>query len=121
MGSIPDCLNEDINHLVEYLVYKSNCRVDYSPKTLYRHVRCGRCSGIPVCCILFFLGFWVPLFLFINFKPVKRFVKWWPPQERFNYVPCFICYWRRNKKKIHVCKLGDKRCCGLVSQSVEPQ
>jgi hypothetical protein len=120
MDSIPECLNEDINCLVEYLVYKSNCKIDYSLRTLCNHIRCGRCSGIPICCIIFFLVFWVPLFYFINFKLVKRFIKWWPP-AKFNYVPCVMCYFLKNKKQIYVCKIGDKRCCGLVSQSIESQ
>lgn len=115
---MPDSLKKDIDSLVEYLVRKNNQKVDYRLSTLYSHIKCGRCSGIPYCCIFFFLFFWMPLFSLIGFKPIKAFIKWWPP-IKCNYVPCFFCYFFKNKIKIHVCKKDDEKCCGIISRSTE--
>lgn len=59
----------------------------------YGEIRCGLRSKIPVCCILFYLLLWKPLFLFIHFDIVKRFIVWYPPRTYYNYnhVPCLIC------------------------------
>lgn len=80
--------------------------------SIYRDVRCGLRSNIPVCCILFFIirGLF---YYFINFSLVKKFICYYPPKTlcKYNYVPCFICFLFHRVRKLYVCSEEDITCC----------
>lgn len=80
-------------------------RHPWSLRRIWNHIRCGQHSNIPLCCILFFIVFWTPLFYLLCFKPVKWFINWYPPirQERFNYVPCPFCLVFNRRRKLKIC------------------
>ena len=98
-----------------------NAKVDLSPWAVFRDVRCGWKSNIPICCILFFCVFWKMLYFFISFSIVKKFIYWYPPRtpEGCNYIPCFICFLLRRGYKLYVCSADDVTCCCHKSNCLE--
>lgn len=80
---------------------------------LPKHVRCGRMSNIPFCCIVFYLFFWTPMFACRRLPLFKRFTRWYPPGKPFNYVPCFLCLTLQRRRKIKHCDYApnDVGCC----------
>lgn len=95
-----------------------NSKVDFKP-TIFRDVRCGLKSNIPVCCILFFLvRRW--LYFFINFTLVKKFIYCYPAKAecKYSYIPCFICFLFRRVRKLYVCSENDVNCCGFGKPAI---
>lgn len=90
-----------------------NSKVDMSLGAIFRDIRCGWKSNIPICCILFFCVIWRMLYFFITFSLVRKFIYWYPPNmsEGCNYIPCFICFMLRRGRKLYVCNENDKTCC----------
>lgn len=103
---------EDINNAHELHCAILNSQVNLSPRNLFRDIRCGLKSNIPICCVLFFivLGWF---YFFINFSLVKRFIYWYPPQTtcEYCYKPCFICFLFHRVRKLYVCPKSDVNCC----------
>ncbi len=96
-------LFEEINFLQYFSIDVSNAaRRKWTFKRFYGQCRCGLYSGMPICCVIFFVSIWINLFYLWNFKPIRDFCRWYPP-GRFGYVPCPICFLRGNKKKIRNC------------------
>ena len=65
-------------------------------------MKCGRHSGIPLCCIFWFILVWRPLFRF------RRLRKWYIFKVvlDWDYVACPVCWiFKRNKgTKLKSCK-----------------
>lgn len=96
---------------------KLNCDIENSKtninfSSICRHIRCGLKSNIPICCIVFYL-LREPLYFFINFTLVKKFIYWYPYRTKckYNYVPCLICFLFRRVRKLYVCTESDIDCC----------
>jgi hypothetical protein len=89
-----------------------NAKVDLSPTCLFRDIRCGLKSNIPICCILFFIvRGW--LYFLMNFSLVEKFINSYPSRTKWecNYIPCFICFLFRRVRKLYVCPQSDVNCC----------
>lgn len=80
--------------------------LDATDESLVHHVTCGLHSGIPECCVLFFVTVW-----YDGKHPLD-----WPPGKRtyqqamrrtigtVNYVPCPGCLTRRTFIKTRRCR-----------------
>lgn len=89
----------------------------------WRHIRCGWHSGLPLCCIIFFVFFWLPLFglryfILENEGRIVRWLKWitrrWPPKkEKYQYVACPLCVLLGRKVQIKVCSGTNRHGCCL--------
>lgn len=77
------------------------------------HFVCSRKSNISFCCCLFYLFIWRPLFIYYSIPFVRRFIDWWPPRYA-GYIPCPICYFKKNLPKIKRCQPDDKDCCRAI-------
>jgi len=106
-------LNKDnATVIVDYLNrHKSRMSV----KSICGHFHCGRHSGIPLCCMIFFVFLWGPLSRLSYFSLVKKFIYWYPP-VKFGYVPCLFCFVLRRKAKIRNCSNDNLYCCQRKGQ-----
>lgn len=94
-------------------------------KRAHIDVKCGACSGLPVCCVTFMSFVWSPAFmrwgtrmvagkLLQKPKATMPFLLRWYPQwrhKRWGYVPCPLCLLRKHRVEVHVCEAGC--ACGL--------
>ena len=62
---------------------------------------CGKCSGIPDCCIEYFVGEW----LSSGCDRIKR-----PDLPSWGYVPCRNCVTSGNRVVVKICRKGDCYC-----------
>ena len=105
---------QEIKELAKICVWMSNFPSYNHPWTfvkLWRTVVCGWYSNIPVCCIIFFVLVWSPLFYFNSFSLVKKFLDRWPPGKPFYYVACPFCVLFNKRKKSKVCEYSCTGCC----------
>jgi len=61
--------------------------------------KCGRHSGVPTCCIFWFVCVWVPMFRFKKIRVwyFNRILNW-------DYIPCLLCViTKKNVGKLKVC------------------
>ena len=86
--------------------------------TKQQHIEYGRHSGIPECCIMFFVGEWD-----------REIITGWDetPYARaihkcgFGYVPCPECLGTHNKVKIIDCVREHGRDCRFDYQTTEKE
>jgi hypothetical protein len=96
------------------------------------HIQCGLHSGFPVCCILFYVLFWLPV-VFGEMRPFKlnkRFIAWWHSVIDRVCERRALCYWseynpvdaRRTDTKLGEITIGFGRIacpwCALFSKHV---
>lgn len=107
---------KEIRNITSLHVDILNSEVDL--RYIYRDVRCGLKSNIPVCCIIFFIMRKF-LYFFINFSLVKKFIYCYPPpKQKYNYVPCFVCFLFRRVRKVYDCSKSDISCCCYNKPSI---
>ncbi|MBC8296925.1 MAG: hypothetical protein H8E55_14170 [Pelagibacterales bacterium] len=66
-------------------------------------LRCGKHSGIPLCCIFWFIFFWCPLWRF------ERLRMWYFYKSyEWEYIPCVACLIsKRDVGELKKCKCGE--------------
>ncbi len=117
LTKIPSVSQKEIRDLTERYLWFRNYPIyaqRWSFKRIWRTIVCGWHSNIPVCCIVFFLLCWSPLFYLTAFSWVQRFIEWWPPSKRrFNYVACPLCVLRNKRNRLKICSesTGCAGCC----------
>jgi hypothetical protein len=112
---IPFVSRSEIMKLLELYMDERNSGWRWQPyKYILNHIRCGYHSNIPICCMIFFLVFWIPLFYLLCFQWVKQFINWYPPpmrnKKRFDYVPCPFCFIFNRRRKILLCEKDPENC-----------
>ncbi len=65
------------------------------------HFVCGRRSGIPLCCALFFFFLWRPIFRYYHMPTFRRLVHWW--HHGWGYVVCPGCSLLGRRAKVRSC------------------
>lgn len=102
---------EELRVLLELHVDLENSKPEFSLRDMFRHIRCGFRSNIPICCILFYVFVWNFIYLFMYFEVVKKFICWYPPKNVCEYVACPICVILRRRQELHECSEFDPNCC----------
>ena len=82
----------------------------WPPVSFFYEVKCGWVSGIPLCCILWYILFWRFIAIDCQFKSwyynkaLQRY------DYKVRYVTCPICLMKRKLAQIKDCDIGVKPC-----------
>lgn len=98
--------------------------IELDDKFRMHDIVCGLHSGIPPCCVAFFVMTWEPLmfeeWLAEEEKDTERLetiehlmAGWWncitEPDDNWGYIPCPACFLQGKRVKVRRCKCYDKR------------
>lgn len=83
-------------------------KLPYWVRRTWLHLRAGKCSGFPACCIVFYSTIWQAVYRF------ERFSGWYHRKSgRAGYVPCPLCIISGARVRVNRCT----ELCGHVAES----
>ena len=65
-------------------------------KQLDHDLQCGLHSGLPLCCVLFYVLVWARI-------RQGRFTRWYMQQHESDYIPCPLCVLRGREVRVAEC------------------